>query len=38
MVEAFANDDNDRWLKSAFAEMHRVLTKNSFAVNFYGWP
>ena len=32
------NDDNDRWLKPAFAEMHRVLANNSFAVSFYGWP
>lgn len=33
-----ANDDNDRWLKPAFAQMHRVLKNNSFAVSFYGWP
>jgi DNA modification methylase len=32
------NDDNDRWLKPAFAEMHRVLANHSFAVSFYGWP
>lgn len=32
------NDDNDRWLKPAFAELHRVLERNSFAVSFYGWP
>jgi DNA modification methylase len=32
------NDDNDRWLKPAFAEMHRVLARDSFAVSFYGWP
>jgi len=32
------NDDNDRWLKPAFAQMHRVLKSNSFAVSFYGWP
>jgi len=32
------NDDNDAWLKPAFAELHRVLTRNSFAVSFYGWP
>jgi site-specific DNA-methyltransferase (adenine-specific) len=33
-----ANDDNDTWLKPAFAEMHRVLKCDSFAVSFYGWP
>ena len=32
-----ANDDNDEWLQPAFAEMHRILTNNSFAVSFYGW-
>ena len=32
------NDDNDRWLKPAFAELHRVLEPDSFAVSFYGWP
>jgi DNA modification methylase len=32
------NDDNDRWLNPAFAEMHRVLADDSFAVSFYGWP
>jgi site-specific DNA-methyltransferase (adenine-specific) len=32
------NDDNDKWLKPAFAEMHRVLADHSFAVSFYGWP
>jgi DNA modification methylase len=33
-----ANDDNDKWLKPAFAEMYRVLAMDSFAVSFYGWP
>ena len=33
-----ANDDNDRWLMPAFAQMHRVLKNHSFAVSFYGWP
>ena len=33
-----ANDDNAHWLKPAFAQMHRVLKSNSFAVSFYGWP
>jgi len=32
------NDDNDAWLKPAFAEMHRVLANDSFCVSFYGWP
>lgn len=33
-----ANDNNDAWLKPAFAEMYRVLAPDSFAVSFYGWP
>jgi DNA modification methylase len=32
------NDDNAVWLKPAFAEMYRVLARNSFCVSFYGWP
>ena len=32
------NDDNDAWLKPAFAAMYRVLKNDSFAVSFYGWP
>jgi adenine-specific DNA-methyltransferase len=32
------NDDNDKWLRPAFAEMHRVLAQDSFCVSFYGWP
>src|SRR5580700_1380795 len=32
------NDDNDRWLKPAFAEMYRVLADGAFCVTFYGWP
>jgi len=31
------NDDNDAWLKPAFAEMYRVLRRDSFCVSFYGW-
>ncbi len=31
------NDDNDRWLQPAFAEMYRVLKDESFCVSFYGW-
>lgn len=32
-----ANDDDDAWLKPAFAEMHRVLKPGGFVVSFYGW-
>jgi adenine-specific DNA-methyltransferase len=32
------NDDNDAWLKPAFAEMYRLLKNDCFAVSFYGWP
>ena len=32
------NDDNDRWLVPAFAELYRVLANRSFCVSFYGWP
>jgi site-specific DNA-methyltransferase (adenine-specific) len=35
---SIANDNNDAWLMPAFAEMHRVLKPDSFAVSFYGWP
>lgn len=35
---SIANDDNDRWLYPAFAEMFRVLKPDSYAVSFYGWP
>src|SRR5580704_9097670 len=31
------NDNNDAWLKPAFAEMHRVLANNTFCVSFYAW-
>ncbi len=31
------NDDNDRWLRPAFAEMFRVLADDAFCVSFYGW-
>jgi site-specific DNA-methyltransferase (adenine-specific) len=34
---AFPNDDNDRWLAPAFAEVGRVLKRDRFAVSFYGW-
>jgi adenine-specific DNA-methyltransferase len=32
------NDNNDGWLKPAFAEMYRVLADGAFCVSFYGWP
>jgi site-specific DNA-methyltransferase (adenine-specific) len=32
------NDDNDRWLEPAFAEIYRVLANDRFCVSFYGWP
>jgi adenine-specific DNA-methyltransferase len=32
------NDDNDAWLEPAFAEIYRVLERDSFCVTFYGWP
>jgi DNA modification methylase len=32
------NDDNDAWLKPAFAEIYRMLARDRFAVSFYGWP
>jgi site-specific DNA-methyltransferase (adenine-specific) len=32
-----ANDDNGRWLRPAFSEMHRVLKDGGFCVSFYGW-
>lgn len=31
-------DDNDTWLKPAFAEVYRTLKRHSFCVSFYGWP
>lgn len=32
-----ANDDNSRWLRPAFSEMHRLLKPGGLAVSFYGW-
>jgi DNA modification methylase len=32
-----ANDDNRRWLKPAFVQMHRLLKSAAFCVSFYGW-
>jgi site-specific DNA-methyltransferase (adenine-specific) len=31
------NDDNDLWLKPAFAEAYRVLKPGGFCISFYGW-
>jgi DNA modification methylase len=31
------NDDNDAWLRPAFAELFRVLKRNTYCVSFYGW-
>ena len=32
-----ANDGELGWLRPVFAQMHRVLRDDSFAVSFYGW-
>ena len=32
------NDDNAAWLTRSFAQMHRILKRDAFAVSFYGWP
>ena len=32
-----ANDGDATWLKPAFAEIFRVLRRDSFCVSFYGW-
>ena len=32
------NDDNAGWLAPSFAQMHRVLKQDAFAISFYGWP
>jgi hypothetical protein len=32
-----ANGDNARWLKPAFAQMHRLLKSAAFCISFYGW-
>lgn len=36
--QTIRNDDNAAWLIPSFAEMHRVLKRDAFAVSFYGWP
>jgi site-specific DNA-methyltransferase (adenine-specific) len=35
--QTVANDDNARWLRPAFNQMHRVLKNGGFCVSFYGW-
>lgn len=35
--QSLINDDNDRWLKPAFAEIARVMKPGTFCVSFYGW-
>lgn len=35
--QSIRNDDNDAWLKPAFAEMYRVLKPGTFCLSFYGW-
>jgi site-specific DNA-methyltransferase (adenine-specific) len=32
------NDSNDSWLRPSFAELFRVLRRDSLCVTFYGWP
>jgi DNA modification methylase len=32
-----ANDDNVKWLRPAFNQMHRVLKPGGFCASFYGW-
>jgi site-specific DNA-methyltransferase (adenine-specific) len=32
------NDIGNEWLCPAFAELYRILRKDSFCVSFYGWP
>ncbi len=32
-----ANDDNARWIRPAFNQMHRVLKPGGLCVSFYGW-
>ena len=31
------NDNDDRWLTPAYAQMYRLLKRDSFCVSFYGW-
>lgn len=34
---SIANDVNGEWLHPAFAQMYRLLERDSFCVSFYGW-
>ncbi len=34
---SIANDDNDRWMYPAFAEVVRVMKPQTYCVSFYGW-
>jgi adenine-specific DNA-methyltransferase len=36
--QTIRNDDNATWLEPSFAEMFRVLKRDTFAISFYGWP
>lgn len=36
--KAIVGDDDSRWVRPVFAELHRVLKDDAFAVTFYGWP
>ena len=33
-----ANDNHTDWLKPAFAEVYRVMKRDTCCVSFYGWP
>lgn len=35
---AIVGDRDESWVAPAFAEMFRVMKRDSFAVTFYGWP
>ncbi|PZR41185.1 MULTISPECIES: DNA methyltransferase [Burkholderiaceae] len=34
---SITNDKTDEWLAPAFAEMHRIMRRNTICVSFYGW-
>ena len=36
--QSVCNDNNTAWLKPAYAEMFRVLKRDTFVISFYGWP
>lgn len=31
------NDNNNRWLMPAYAQIYRLLKRDSFCISFYGW-